>query len=129
MGVMNARHSSAGTLAPAPQEELAWVQIGGRTLRPIWSLYPGGRRLSLSLREARGLAPALPATVDVNWICQEDQIVLGDAELHRALARAGIVRDSYEALLSNHGVLILARLTAAELERLPEQVCEAGLSH
>ena len=108
---------------------MAWVQIGGRSLRPIWSLYPGGRRLSLSLREARGLTPALPATVDVDWICQEDQIVLGDAELHRALARAGIVRDSYEALLSNHGVLILARLTAAELERLPEQVCEAGLSH
>ena len=129
MGVMNTQHGSARMLASAPPEELARVQIGGRSLRPIWSLYPGGRRLSLSLREVRGLAPALPATVDVDWICQEDQIVLGNAELHRALARAGIVRDGYEPLLSNHGTLILARLTAAELERLPEQVCEAGLPH
>lgn len=114
---------------PAPSDGPALVQHWGRSLRPVWSLYPGGRRLRLSLREMHGFAQPLPATVDVDWICQEDQIVLRDAELHRALARAGIVRDGYEPLLSNHGTLILARLTAAELERLPEQVCEAGLSH
>lgn len=108
---------------------LALVQHSGRSLRPIWSLYPGGRRLRLSLREPRGFGPTLPATVDIDWICEEDQIVLRDAELHRALARAGIVRDVYKPLLSNHGTLILARLTATELERLPEQVCETGLAH
>ena len=107
----------------------ALVQHSGRSLRPLWSLYPDGRRLRLSLREPLGLAPALPATVDIDWICEEDQIVLRDAELHRALARAGIVRDGYESLLSKQGTLILARLTAAALERLPEQVCETALSH
>ena len=107
----------------------ALVQHSGRSLRPVWSLYPGGRRLRLSLREPLGLAPPLPATVDIDWICEEDQIVLRDAELHRALARAGIVRDGYAPLLSNRGTLILARLTMAALERLPEQVCEAGLPH
>lgn len=107
----------------------ALVQHSGRSLRPLWSLYPDGRRLRLSLREPLGLAPPLPATVDVEWICEEDQIVLRDTELHRALARAGIVRDGYEPLLSKQGTLILARLTTAALERLPEQVCETGLSH
>ena len=118
----------ARTLRPAADGP-ALVQHSGRSLRPLWSLYPDGRRLRLSLREPLGLAPALPATVDIDWICEEDQIVLRDAELHRALARAGIVRDGYEPLLSKQGTLILARLTAAALERLPEQVCETGLSH
>ena len=118
----------ARTLRPAADGP-ALVQHSGRSLRPLWSLYPDGRSLRLSLREPFGFAPALPATVDIDWICEEDQIVLRDAELHRALARAGIVRDGYEALLSSKGTLILARLTTAALERLPEQVCEAGLSH
>lgn len=126
---MRAQDGSARTRTPAAPDRLALVQHSGRNLRPWWSLYPGGRRLRLSLSEARGLAPPLAATVDIDWICQEDQIVLRDAELHQALARAGIVRDDYEPLSSRHGVLILARLTAAELERLPEQVCETGASH
>ena len=125
---MSASHGSAATGRQATAGP-ALVQHSGRFLQPWWSLYPGGRRLRLSLQEARGLAPALAATVDIDWICEEDQIVLRDAELHRALARAGIVRDDYAALRSSHGTLILARLTAAELERLPEQVCEAELPH
>ncbi len=118
----------ARTLRPAADGP-ALIQHSGRSLRPLWSLYPDGRRLRLSLREPFGSAPPLPATVDIDWICEEDQIVLRDAELHRALARAGIVRDGYEPLLSSRGTLILARLTTAALERLPEQVCETGLSH
>lgn len=125
---MTATHQSSRSAAhPAPDTVL--VQHSGRFLRPWWSLYPGGRRLRLSLREMRGSAPPLAATVDIDWICEEDQVVLRDRELHRALAQAGVVREDYAALRSSQGTLILARLTAAELERLPEQVCEAGLSH
>jgi hypothetical protein len=94
------------------------VHHRGRAFHPRWSQYPDGR-LCLALDDVQGIMPPLAASADVAWICHEDQIVLRDAELHRALQQAGVVRPDCQPLCSSRGSLVLARLTSAALLSLP----------
>lgn len=109
-----------------PDQGEALVHFSGRANRLAWGFYPQGGRLRLSLRDAYGSAPAIPATANVDWICREDEIVLKDAGVHRSLARAGVVHESATELSSAAGTLILARLTDDGLRHLPEDIRNAA---
>lgn len=93
------------------------AQLGGRPRNLQWSLYPQGNRLQLTLRDASGTS--IPATADVNWICNEDEILLRNADIQAALARAGVVQERYTRLNTVNGELVLARLTDNCLHQLP----------
>ena len=102
------------------------VQYGGRTNRPAWTLYPQGGSLRMSLRDAYGSAPAIPVTTTLQWICGDDEIILREPGMYRALQRAGLVREHCTELATAEGAMIVARLTEGCLRGLPAEIRDAA---
>lgn len=111
----------ATPLPQAAAETAATVRLHGRWLCPRWSL-DARRRLRLELHDPYGLLPPLRASAEVDWMCREDEVVLRDSALAAALQHAGLLRAPHARLHAGGSVLPLARLSAAALAALPDEM-------
>lgn len=118
MRVTPQQMKSTGT--PPPMTSGSEVFYKGRWFGLRWSYYPRSKLPCLTLRERNG-SLSLTATTQLDWLCEEDELLLRDLELHSALVGARLVSPAYLELHLCHGLVILARLNHTGLLQLPDR--------
>lgn len=87
----------------------------GQNYGLIWDLYGASEKIRLVLVDLDDPSEALTATVDLDWICRDDEVLLRDEALYRSLAAAGVVSPR-RLPLAGAGATVLAQLAPAALE-------------
>lgn len=108
------------TGTPPPMADGSAVFYRGRWFNLSWGCYPDSRLPCLTLKERNGLQ-RWTVTANLGWLCEEDEMLLRDVEVHSALVGAGLLSPAYLELHFGRGVVILARLSHAGLLQLAER--------
>ena len=113
------------TETPPPVTSGSQLLYRGRRFSLVWSNYPDSNLPCLTLQELNG-SMRFTVTAHLGWLCEEDELLLRDIDVHRALVGAGLVSPAYLELHRSQGVVILARLNQAGLLQFTDRAADKG---